>query len=679
MLRVWVILCGMRFFAVLTLTCLFSCSAADPEVPAPEGPLGEILDGLCDVLDRCPDGIGRPIAYRNRAECTAILNWAVTCRITPGPRDDPSNFGLSRRMIDVNEADVEACLAHLQAAACEDVITEGNPCSEVIAFDDLEDPEDPPPPLGALNDLCENDGDCAPELLCALGDVDPLTGIDTCTVCRPRPAEGEECNGNCLEGLHCFSSGMGNQRCEQPFAEGTPCYGGSQCESTFCNTELGEVDGWGECEASGDEGEACGPGGGCRWPAFCDESRICQPLRAMAGVCSDPFQCESRVCGEDGRCGRPDGAACNSDEECRQGACIASVCGPRPPDAFCSSNAECPEATICNREVDRCVPPGPEGSQCREPGDCESGFCSIDGACSTRPALGSACRFSYQCDPRHYCREGTCAQRAAPGDECSGFDSCREPFLCQEGRCELISLLCEPAPAGQPCALLRVCDASSYCDFADGFTCKSRIAPGQPCARFTTSESCVSGHLCLADLDGDMTCQTLPDEGEACEGACAEGAICVGRICLAEGPPCDGDECPRGLTCDRESERCVPQRPVGARCNMASDCDADGYCDGIECVTRRAAGVDCNESRECEASLYCARTDEADVCQPRITNGVACASSSDTCVAGSFCNEDGLCAPVGAAGAACGRGTECMSGRCQAWVCLAGEECTIPE
>ncbi len=73
-----------RFFFII-LTAAIACSGCGDKGDATQtcedcGPFGDLLGALCDYIDRCPDAV-YPIAYRNRDECIAILNFALTCRL----------------------------------------------------------------------------------------------------------------------------------------------------------------------------------------------------------------------------------------------------------------------------------------------------------------------------------------------------------------------------------------------------------------------------------------------------------------------------------------------------------------------------------------------------------------------------------------------------------------------
>jgi len=129
--------------------------------------------------------------------------------------------------------------------------------------------------------------------------------------------------------------------------------------------------------------------------------------------------------------------------------------------------------------------------------------------------------------------------------------------------------------------------ASSFADVVTSLY-EGQLAPGDTCE---VSLECTAGHYCGAQ----DTCVPLPQDDEACDvQGCAEGLMCLftSRTCVTVrevGDPCDWSldvPCPDAdhtLTCDSETDLCVPQYEAGAPCvshnNCRSqNCGEDGLC-----------------------------------------------------------------------------------------------------
>src|SRR5262245_5716316 len=104
-----------RFLLCCAATFIAGCKCGGPP-----GALGDVLGSYCRFIDRCPDQLEFPIAYRNSGECIEILNFATTCRISSveGPGGDRT---LSIMQIDpmIDPAAAAACQAFLDSASCD--------------------------------------------------------------------------------------------------------------------------------------------------------------------------------------------------------------------------------------------------------------------------------------------------------------------------------------------------------------------------------------------------------------------------------------------------------------------------------------------------------------------------------------------------------------------------------
>lgn len=703
-----------RVLAAVLLTAASGCGCGDdddlPDIP--DGPYGDLLEEVCGVLDRCPEGLGYPIAYRSRAECAAILDFALTCRLTEQELgNDVTLYGVVQNRPELDEDQAQACIDWLHDASCEEVqrAGEGTPCSLAFSGTGDDDDDDGDSGDGILDQPCSGDYDCLPDLWCQPGGADPEAAIVTCQVCKPRLAAGGECQQygrSCEDGLHCSYTEEGPRVCAPLDADGTRCVESEQCQSGFCNETLDPLGGWGQCDPGGNEGDPCRDeadtaslGYDCRPEFHCDQD-TCQPKRRSGEPCSDGYECATAACDLDaGVCGQANGTACYDHPQCASGLCIDELCTSgaegacvsdgqcdgddicvgacRPPNCFCSGNG-CP--------IGACGPAGGGGGGCQEDEDCASGDCE-DGVCTQALQIGDPCSASYECYPVGSCSNGVCVERFGPGDECDAIDSCQEPFLCFGGRCELMNLVCEPASAGEHCAWLRVCDEDSWCDLFDEVTCKPRADEGEECATsyIPGIETCKAGLTCETDETGASRCRARPGVGEACTTTCVEGTFCFEGTCQ-EGPvgqPCDYDvPCPAGLFCDDHAEVCLPVGGEGAECDDATQCQADFFCENYStCTARRARGEECRDSTECRQELYC--DDDTYTCQTDLAEGELCDSRYAPCAAGLWCPNSGIdpeCTEQTAAGEPCSSNEECASGACYSYSwCQAEAGCVIPE
>jgi len=228
-------------------------------------------------------------------------------------------------------------------------------------------------PLGAAcsSDAQCREGICAPDAMgtnrcvrCAVRNA-AMVCTGTTPVCDLARGECIACTGD-----H-GTAGSGTHNAPCPDASQPFCAGDGRCGRCSTNADcraMGAVHGGPICGAMGACGEACRVDADCEANRWCAVARgassgMCAPRApngeaipsdpggAGAGPCIDGAspRCVSGACGADGRCGRPDGAACTSTAECRMGACILGFCGgPRPdamPDATVDAVTDAPDDT----------------------------------------------------------------------------------------------------------------------------------------------------------------------------------------------------------------------------------------------------------------------------------------------------------------------------------------------
>jgi hypothetical protein len=702
------------WFFPLAFTLLIGCSddkessekASSTNLP---GEYLSVLTGLCETIDRCPNVLPRPIAYRTKNECAAILGFAFTCRITDTDLpNDTTVYGVKQVIPNIDEAAAKTCLEWLKTTSCSQINIGGqdSPCSNLL----MGSSEDEAPSGSAgLNDECNGDYDCQADFYCLPATADEMKAISYCQVCVPRVAQGTECQQGlrmCQDGLHCSYVQDAARQCLPPSADGGRCVESEECASEFCNYALDELGGWGKCDAGGKPGDVCrvepelnSMGSDCRQESFCDQG-TCAERKPSGASCEAERECAKVRC-IDGTCGTPDGTSCYERGECASNLCIDDLCGG--PAGACQGDENCPAGQTCSTScrppncfcsgsgcsVGTCSVPDSGNSNndvetCTDDYDCLSQSCD-NGVCAPMPAIGDACSDSYQCYPLGFCSGGTCVQKFAPGKDCSGgIDSCEEPFLCIEGRCEIMNLSCEPAPAGSLCTFLRVCDENSWCDLIGGVRCRPRAALGQECQNSPIRgvETCAVGSLCLAGDDGVSRCSKSPAVGEACTSTCADGAACYQGTCAAPpvGQACDpyGTGCPEGFVCaDRRDYICVPPSLKDQECRDTMECAPGLFCENYRsCVDRKVAGTECSDTVECLENLWCNR--DSRTCEPRATQGTECRTYEDACALGFYCDSS-TCEALKAPGESCSSDEVCASGACYgSGFCLGDAQCVVP-
>lgn len=375
----------------------------------------------------------------------------------------------------------------------------------------------------------------------------------------------------------------------------------------------------------------------------CDPCREDQP-------CLSPMDCESKVCGVDGRCARP-----SCDDEVRNGDELDVDCG----GSFCEGCAV--------------------GSPCLEAADCESGACDptthtcaincqpgtaeCDGdtrdACETNllSSVESCGACGQTCDLPHAearCSGGKCriAECQAPWIRCNTdeegceVNASTDPRNC--GGCGMVctSLRGEASCVNSECVI--ECNAGfGDCDRDPRTGCETATTDvdncgqcGNKCPDTQGEPYCVDGRCGLAsceegrgDCDGDEQCETdLSDDPENC-GRC-------GRVCSAANGVA---ECVDGLCviarCDDGWQNCDD---AGADAGFATGCETNvsnsvehcGSCTGI-CSSSGATLTACTSGAcappECEPDRDNCDGDNANGCETDLTTPAACGACGNVC------------------------------------------------
>lgn len=291
-------------------------------------------------------------------------------------------------------------------------------------------------------------------------------------------------------------------------------------------------------------------------------------------------------------------------------------------DAACETVVD---AAVCDDAAPGVVA---AGSGCHADVDCEGDlFCdrssTCPGVCAARVALDAAVKEGQQCVREGYARDGTCQARVAVGASCAA-----------------------PTPDAQPraCALGAFCNGESLCQAevrgAVGDDCREGLPP------------CARGLAC------GLECLPARGLGAACDrwdSPCQEDLSCVEGTCVAPGLT--------GAKCD----------PFDAKCADTHFCKQEpGSFDGA-CQPRAALGGACSwrDFFGCRDGLYCEDPDDGGVCVPKKVEGASCVNESE-CPQFTTCTNS-VCTRLGAGGAACESGHQCLSGNC------LGDRCTVTD
>jgi hypothetical protein len=210
-----------------------------------------------------------------------------------------------------------------------------------------------------------------------------------------------------------------------------------------------------------------------------------------------------------------------------------------------------------------------------------------------------------------------------------------------------------------------------------------------PCFDAMATEPCMlsgaSGGDQLDAVCAGVLTGTVPDGG-----SCVADTECAAGVCHQ--PDC-GASCCLGT--------CGQPFPIGAACDLSSDCVPDAKCvyDYLVSTSRGTCqlgagqGQPCPMGTACQSGLTC-DTGGTETCVPYVKDGDTCTADGPACEnLNSFCDpQSGTCRPRLAVGSACsvpdgsmsrtGAGcdfwADCVSGTCVA-LPGAGDACTVPD
>lgn len=141
------------------------------------------------------------------------------------------------------------------------------------------------------------------------------------------------------------------------------------------------------------EGETCGQT--CELAA---DGTSCFIYSNDPGECyrEDGLYCDAVL----GECARlvPDGEQCAESLDCETGFCSSTVCIPKLPEgADCFDDRACEAGLRCEFSSGSCAPKAAAGEDCIFYEDCESNSCGVDGTCEEPGATDSAMLLALAC------------------------------------------------------------------------------------------------------------------------------------------------------------------------------------------------------------------------------------------------------------------------------------------
>jgi hypothetical protein len=220
---------------------------------------------------------------------------------------------------------------------------------------------------------------------------------------------------------------------------------------------------------------------------------------------------------------------------------------------------------------------------------CEAGEVCLVGRCY------AACASDLACAQNEQCESGVCIPRTRPRPDGGSTDS-GPTDLCADVTCETPTPVCHPVNGMCVACLDRTQCAAGNCDIARGVCRGGAAAACSPC-------------------DTDVQCS----DGMTSVGSCTMLDATFERVCV---PSCaDGATCPTGLSCDPDTEQCLPRVGTctgfraaidGRSCMADADCvpfgadAAPGQCDGV--VPPDTPGTclqPCGLTSDCPSGLEC--------------------------------------------------------------------------
>jgi hypothetical protein len=243
------------------------------------------------------------------------------------------------------------------------------------------DPNDEPPPIECLDQLCSSGGPTekhsAAHTPCSSGVCD---GAGKCVGC----VDGTDCDSGVCKNDHCSNTPSCDDKAKNGSETGVDC-GGDVCD---------------QCHI----GQGCVDASDCR-------TGVCKQLTCAA--CISDADCGQNGDCNKGICRRPYGAPCDDKDLCSSGYCTNAVC--------CTIDV-CPSHSHC----------GPIGN-C----ECDPGWlhCDAGPGCETDAQSPDHCGTCFnKCTATEVCKAGGCRSQCSPSI-CVDLYGCNGVEPCYEGQC----------------------------------------------------------------------------------------------------------------------------------------------------------------------------------------------------------------------------------------------------
>ena len=386
------------------------------------------------------------------------------------------------------------------------------------------------------------------------------------------------------------------------------------------------------------------------------------------------------------------GDICPPGHFCPEGseAPIPCPAGTVLPSYGATSRAECdscPPQYYCDvkglaEAVDLCLP----GYYC--PGGditpteiCPTGYFCPEGSDSPQPCPAG----EYQpqeglaecevCPPGYYCEEATTTPAICPaGSYCLEGTERANQFLCsaatfsnKTGRVSQDE--CFACTPGMYCASAGLTAPTDFCD--PGYYCVENSTVSNP-STLPVGDVCPQGHFCPLGSSAPLSCPVgtfLPTTGSSSQADCI--ACSAGYYCNSTGLEMPEALCIAGFYCPEGTQDPNLLCPLGHFCPTGSatpqPCSAGAYqssmqspsCDpcpaGFYCPEQTSDPIDCPAGYYCPLSTANATDFPCPVGTFSNDAGLEIAAECTPCIAGSFCEEEGITEPSGL----CGPGYYC--------------------
>lgn len=354
------------------------------------------------------------------------------------------------------------------------------------------------------------------------------TDVDCGGICASRCGPGEGCSDNddCGAGLFCPEQG---QRCADV-----------SCQDDVLNGSETDTDCGGDCPGCAD-GSPCDGGGDCQ-SAVCGDDGRCAPAS-----CNDTVRNQDETAAD---CGGRCNANCGSGQGCNNGGdCTSGVCGT----AGCAAGSgRCCQAPSCNDGVRNGTEPVVD---C---GDDRCGLCPLNRPCTQNTQCGSGLCSAGICQTQP-CQDGVLNGTESAVD-CGGSDP-------RCARCDVGSACTADGDCdGVPC----VNGACFGCGNGQRDSNESDVDCGGVCG------ACAPGRMCGADAD----CQSgACQDGRCCGGTNVDCTRCARRLASTT-LSCEFSTDPGAVANCNNFLACLAQNPVECPVRHAQFCSVDpgGVC-----------------------------------------------------------------------------------------------------